>query len=61
MHPLLIWVPMQDPVLFSGSVRSNLDPFNSAGGDAPVWQALERAGLRQTIADLPVLNKTICC
>ena len=40
--------------MFSGSVRANLDPFDSVDGDAPIWQALERAGLKSTIAGLPV-------
>ncbi len=37
----------QDPVIFSGSVRSNLDPFaaHAAAGDAPLWRGLQRAGL----------------
>ena len=47
----------QDPVVFSGSVRDNLDPFNTAGGDALIWQALARSGLQQAISDLPVR----CC
>lgn len=35
----------QDPVVFSGSFRSNLDPFGQAGSDAAVWGALRQAGL----------------
>ncbi|KAH3661347.1 hypothetical protein OGAPHI_006754 [Ogataea philodendri] len=34
----------QDPVLFSGNVRSNLDPFNDRT-DEELWSALEKAGL----------------
>lgn len=34
----------QDPVVFSGSVRSNLDPFGEAASDADIWEALRRAG-----------------
>ena len=30
----------QDPVLFSGSLRKNLDPFNRYG-DSELWNALE--------------------
>jgi len=35
---------VQDPVVFSGSVRSNLDPFGDAGGDDRVWGALTQVG-----------------
>ena len=34
----------QDPVIFSGTVRSNLDPFNQVSSDAAIWEALTRAG-----------------
>ncbi|KAJ3085311.1 Multidrug resistance-associated protein 5, partial [Quaeritorhiza haematococci] len=36
----------QDPVLFSGTVRTNLDPFGEFD-DAAVWDALGRANLRE--------------
>merc|ERR1711973_884029 len=42
----------QDPVLFSGSLRHNLDPFEQYSDDA-VWSALEQAHLKTTIAGLP--------
>ena len=35
----------QDPVLFQGTVRYNIDPFSRAT-DAEVWRALEEANLR---------------
>ncbi|GAB2214047.1 hypothetical protein Droror1_Dr00018380 [Drosera rotundifolia] len=38
----------QAPVLFSGTVRFNLDPFNEHN-DADLWEALERAHLKDTI------------
>ncbi|KAL8033740.1 hypothetical protein ABFX02_13G178200 [Erythranthe guttata] len=38
----------QSPVLFSGSVRFNLDPFNEHN-DADLWEALERAHLKDVI------------
>ena len=34
----------QDPVLFSGSIRSNLDPFEEFP-DATLFETLERSGL----------------
>jgi ATP-binding cassette subfamily C (CFTR/MRP) protein 1 len=50
----------QDPVIFSGTVRSNLDPFGDAGRglplherDTPLWSSLERAGLAPAIRALP--------
>ena len=46
--------------MFSGSVRANLDPFDSVDGDAPIWQALERAGLKGTIEALPVSLGQTC-
>ncbi|XP_042421454.1 ABC transporter C family member 2-like isoform X2 [Zingiber officinale] len=38
----------QSPVLFSGTVRFNLDPFNEHN-DAVLWEALERANLKDVI------------
>ncbi|GLT68247.1 hypothetical protein SLA2020_404970 [Shorea laevis] len=38
----------QSPVLFSGSVRFNLDPFNEHT-EADLWEALERAHLKDVI------------
>lgn len=39
----LLIIP-QDPVLFGGSVRKNLDPFDSSTDD-DLWNALSRSGL----------------
>lgn len=38
----------QAPVLFSGTIRFNLDPFNEHN-DADLWEALERAHLKDVI------------
>ncbi|CAL5411675.1 unnamed protein product [Camellia sinensis] len=38
----------QSPVLFSGTIRFNLDPF-SEHSDADLWEALERAHLKDVI------------
>ena len=45
---------VQDPVIFSGTVRANLDPFDTAGGDTNIWQALQQAGMAATIKEMKV-------
>uniref|UniRef100_A0A8C6UE24 ABC-type glutathione-S-conjugate transporter n=1 Tax=Neogobius melanostomus TaxID=47308 RepID=A0A8C6UE24_9GOBI len=42
----------QDPVLFSGSLRMNLDPFDTYS-DEEVWSALELAHLKNFVSNLP--------
>lgn len=42
----------QDPVLFSGSLRFNLDPLG-ASSDDDIWRSLELAHLKSQIATLP--------
>ena len=42
---------MQDPVLFSGTLRVNLDPFELYS-DEDVWRALESAHLRNFVSGL---------
>lgn len=39
----------QDPVIFSGSVRMNLDPFNKYEDDE-LWVALEHAHLKEFVS-----------
>ncbi|KAL1476550.1 hypothetical protein MTO96_036420 [Rhipicephalus appendiculatus] len=41
----------QDPVLFSGTLRSNLDPFDAKGEDE-LWRALEHSHLKDYVASL---------
>ncbi|GAB6029961.1 hypothetical protein CHUAL_005656 [Chamberlinius hualienensis] len=49
----------QDPVLFSGTLRINLDPFNSHS-DEELWKALELSHLRTFVSQLPTgLQHTI--
>jgi ABC-type multidrug transport system fused ATPase/permease subunit len=43
----------QDPVLFNGTVRQNLDPFDSVD-DIVIWSALESVNLKAYIARLPL-------
>lgn len=47
LRKVLTIIP-QSPVLFSGTVRFNLDPFNEHN-DADLWEALERAHLKDVI------------
>ncbi|KAK8805917.1 hypothetical protein WA158_002573 [Blastocystis sp. Blastoise] len=42
----------QDPVLFSASVRFNLDPFNESS-DEEIWRVLEEVELKEAIDALP--------
>jgi ABC-type multidrug transport system fused ATPase/permease subunit len=42
----------QDPVLFSGSIRYNLDPFSQYSDDA-VWSALEDVQLKNAVSSMP--------
>ncbi|KAG0282294.1 Multidrug resistance-associated protein 1, partial [Linnemannia gamsii] len=41
----------QDPTLFAGTIRENLDPFEELE-DAELWEALERAHLKEHISSL---------
>ena len=41
----------QDPVLFSGSLRKNLDPFGDYN-DQQMWNALEAAKLKESVSKL---------
>ncbi|XP_054726613.1 probable multidrug resistance-associated protein lethal(2)03659 [Anastrepha obliqua] len=42
----------QEPVLFSGTMRYNLDPFDEYA-DAKLWEVLEEVELKDVVADLP--------
>ncbi|XP_056630497.1 ATP-binding cassette sub-family C member 4-like [Diorhabda sublineata] len=41
----------QDPILFSGTIRSNLDPLN-VYQDSELWDTLDRVGLKKLIDSL---------
>lgn len=42
----------QEPVLFSGTMRKNLDPFDEYS-DEVLWSALEQVEMKEAIAELP--------
>ena len=42
----------QNPILFTGSLRMNLDPFEEYA-DQELWDALEEASLKTTVKKLP--------
>ena len=42
----------QNPILFTGSLRMNLDPFDEHD-DKELWNALENASLKDTVSMLP--------
>ncbi|XP_058478651.1 ATP-binding cassette sub-family C member 4-like [Solea solea] len=48
----------QDPMLFTGTVRKNLDPFNQHT-DEQMWQALEEVQLKSMVEDLPAKLATV--
>lgn len=41
----------QDPLFLPGTVRRNLDPFESCKDDATIWNALEKTGLKTLFED----------
>jgi hypothetical protein len=47
--------------VFSGSFRSNLDPFSQAASDADVWGALRQAGLDALVRSMGVSGRVLVC
>ncbi|XP_070850344.1 ATP-binding cassette sub-family C member 4-like [Chaetodon trifascialis] len=48
----------QDPVLFTGSMRKNLDPFNQHT-DEELWNALQEVQLKAAVEELPAKLETV--
>jgi ABC-type multidrug transport system fused ATPase/permease subunit len=42
----------QNPVLFSGTIRSNIDPFDNYS-DEQIWSALRRCGMAGAVEEMP--------
>ena len=51
-HRKRVSVIPQDPFLFSGTLRYNLDPFDEFTGE-DLWSALDKAHLRRMVTSLP--------
>ena len=50
-YVLFLFYVYKDPVLFSGTVRSNLDPFNKYS-DNQIWESIRRCELDSSISSL---------
>lgn len=48
-----LFIIPQDPILFTSSLRKNLDPFDDFEDDEDVWNALTLAGLAPLVRGLP--------
>ena len=48
----------QDPLIFTGSIRENLDPFNTHE-DSELWSALTHCGLQKIVGGMPAKLDTV--
>ena len=42
----------QNPVLFSGTIKSNMDPFDEYTAEE-IWKALEQCGMKDSVEEMP--------
>ena len=52
------WLDWQESIIFSGSLRSNLDPFRRVLDDHVLEEALQRVGLQGRKKPLAVIGST---
>lgn len=48
----------QDPIIFSGTIRSNLDPTNELTNDVVIWEALLQVGMKDFVEKMKVKQNT---
>ena len=53
------FLPAQDPVVFSGSLRINLDPYQTRT-DKEIWDVLEQAHMKDFVRALPGQLEFLC-
>lgn len=56
---LCIFALLQEPVLFSGTLRMNLDPFDKYS-DEEVWKALQHSHLEKFVSNQPAKLQLEC-
>ncbi len=49
----------QEPVIFSGTIRENVDPFQECQHEKMIWDALEKVQLKETVAAMEAGLDTI--
>lgn len=49
---------MQDPTLFTGTIRSNLDPFEKYT-DEEIWYALEKVHLKEAVQAMGGIDSAV--
>jgi ABC-type multidrug transport system fused ATPase/permease subunit len=54
----IVYPILKDPVMFTGSVRDNLDPFNQRS-DAEVWHALKTVRLDESVRQLATADGSV--
>ncbi|KAN0029847.1 hypothetical protein ACTA71_007984 [Dictyostelium dimigraforme] len=52
-----IGIVPQDPFIFTGTIRSNIDPFNEFT-DLEIWESIEKVKLKEAINSMPLKLET---